>query len=340
MGLFDLIPPDNKLGQLLMGVRQPLNDIGVGLTRGKTWQKGLREASKYTEEMAPLRAEQAQLQLKAQNEANAKNGTATWLRSQPGGAQFADAIESGAIDGSTAFKAWHDTTKAAAGGEGAPSNVREWEYFNKLDPEAKGQYLRMKRANPYLDIGTGFVQPDPLNPGTPAGPEIVKDNFKPAYDAAAGTAGAKVDVETQTAADSLASKLPGLKTVVGELSQLANTATYTQTGQLIDTIARETGAVPGEAAIARTKYIAMVDNQVLPLLRDTFGAAFTVKEGETLRATLGDPNKAPAEKQAILEAFIAQKVRDLEALRARLPAAGSAPGRTDDIDAILRGYDL
>jgi len=111
MGLFDLIPPDNKLGQLLMGVRQPLNDIGVGLTRGKTWQKGLREASKYTEEQAPLRAEQAQLQLKAQNEANAKNSTAAYLRAQPGGAQFADAIEQGGMDGATAFKSWLDASK-------------------------------------------------------------------------------------------------------------------------------------------------------------------------------------------------------------------------------------
>lgn len=222
----------------------------------------------------------------------------------------------------------------------APSNVREWEYFNKLTPEAQGQYIRMKRANPYLDVGTGYVQPDPLNPGSPAGPEIVKDNFKPAYDAAAGTGQAKVDVETQASADSLSSKLPGLKTVVTELGELAKTATYTQTGQLFDAIVRETGNMPPEGAIARTKYIAMVDNQVLPLLRDTFGSAFTVQEGQSLRATLGDPNKSPVEKQAILEAFIEQKVRDLEALRARLPAAGSAPGRTDDIDAILRGYDL
>jgi hypothetical protein len=59
--------------------------------------------------------------------------------------------------------------------------------------------------------------------------------------------------------------------------------------------------------------MAMVDNQVLPMLRDTFGAQFTVKEGETLRATLGDPDKTPAEKKAVLEAFIEQKIRNIEA---------------------------
>lgn len=216
-----------------------------------------------------------------------------------------------------------NTIMGKADGE-APSTVREYEYFNRLSPEAQAQYLRMKRANPYLDIGTGFVQPDPLNPGQVSGGPIVKDNLTPARDAAFGAGMGKVDVETTQAADALASKMPGLKSVVSELGNLAKTATYTQTGQLFDAIVRETGQMPPEGAIARTKYIAMVDNQVLPLLRDTFGAAFTVKEGETLRATLGNPNVSPVEKQAILEAFIEQKVRDLDALQSRLPQPGGA----------------
>tara|TARA_R110000822_G_scaffold27790_2_gene82668 strand:+ start:9576 stop:10547 length:972 start_codon:yes stop_codon:yes gene_type:complete len=119
MGLFDLIPPDNQLGQILMGMKQPLNDLGVGLQRGKTWQKGIREASKYTEEQAPLRAEQAQLQMKSQNEANARNRSAGWLRTQPGGEQFAAAIENGTVDGSTGYKAYLDSLKGdGAGGAG------------------------------------------------------------------------------------------------------------------------------------------------------------------------------------------------------------------------------
>jgi dephospho-CoA kinase len=83
---------------------------------------------------------------------------------------------------------------------------------------------------------------------------------------------------------------------------------------LWDSVAKQTGQLPREAAVARARYIAVVDNQVLPLLRDTFGAAFTQKEGETLRNTLGDPNKSPAEKKAVLRSFIEQKRRDLEAL--------------------------
>jgi hypothetical protein len=53
--------------------------------------------------------------------------------------------------------------EAANGGE-SPSNVREWEYFNKLAPEQKQQYLTMKRAEKYYDTGTQFVAPNPVDP--------------------------------------------------------------------------------------------------------------------------------------------------------------------------------
>lgn len=133
---------------------------------------------------------------------------------------------------------------------------------------------------------------------------------------AQAAADTKIGGETGEAAvlyHSLASKMPGLKKVVSDLGVLADQATYTSAGQLYDYTRKELGAEPREAAIARAKYIAMVDNQVLPMLRDTFGAQFTVVEGETLRKTLGDPNKAPAEKKAVLNAFIEQKVRNMEA---------------------------
>lgn len=124
MGLLNLIPPDNQLSQMLMGLQQPLNDLGVGLTRGKTWQKGLREASNYTEEQAPLRAKMAQEKLQADTEANTRNSTAAWLRTQPGGEKFAAALENGMIDGSTAFKSWLDASKAPE----MTANMRDWQF--------------------------------------------------------------------------------------------------------------------------------------------------------------------------------------------------------------------
>jgi hypothetical protein len=91
---------------------------------------------------------------------------------------------------------------------------------------------------------------------------------------------------------------------------------------------KQIGMDPREAAVARAEYISTVDNQVLPLLRDTFGAAFTQKEGDTLRATLGDPDKSPQEKQVVLKSFIEQKRRDLQALAAQSGQAPVAPPST------------
>lgn len=222
-------------------------------------------------------------------------------------------VQSGAITPAVAFKTM------VSGGD-APANVREWEYFNKLAPEDQSRYLRMKRANPYLNLGTEFAQPDPANPGQIAGTPIPIDNEGKARDTAAG----KAQGEAAASYRSMASKLPGLQGVVNELDKIAEEATYTLAGQGRDAVARQFG-ITTDGALARTKYIAMVDNQILPLLRDTFGAQFTVAEGESLRATLGDPNKSPQEKQAVLKAFIEQKKRDVEALA--LQSMGQLPGQ-------------
>lgn len=41
----------------------------------------------------------------------------------------------------------------------APSSVREWEYYNKLPDDQKKDFLRVKRAEKYLDLGTSFKDP-------------------------------------------------------------------------------------------------------------------------------------------------------------------------------------
>lgn len=106
--------------------------------------------------------------------------------------------------------------------------------------------------------------------------------------------------------------LPSLKVVVDDLKKLAPIATSTYSGRAFDTIAREIGFGATKGAEARAKFIAIIDNQVLPLLKQTFGAAFTVQEGENLKKTMGDPNASAEEKIAQLDAFIDNKVREIE----------------------------
>jgi hypothetical protein len=135
---------------------------------------------------------------------------------------------------------------------------------------------------------------------------------------------------------SMSSKLPGLEVVIKELGDLSDKATYTTAGKLLDAGRKELGMSPRDSALARSEYIAKVDNQVLPMLRDTFGAAFTQKEGETLRATLGDPDKSPAEKKAVLQAFINQKRRDIEALALQASLGDGAPASAPGVN--VGGY--
>lgn len=121
--------------------------------------------------------------------------------------------------------------------------------------------------------------------------------------------------------------MPGLEQTVGELKELAQIATYTVGGKAWDEIIKQTGFGATEGATARAKFIAIVNNQVLPLLKPTFGAAFTVAEGESLKATMGDPDKSPAEKMAELDAFIQQKYRTIQTKQRQL-----SPQAEDAID--------
>lgn len=137
------------------------------------------------------------------------------------------------------------------------------------------------------------------------GPQIARD-IKIAEEKA------KANGETLTDLARLEAAMPGLTTAVEQLKELAPIATSTLGGKIFDTAVKETGFGATEGATAKAKFIAIVNNQVLPLLRPTFGAAFTAKEGDALRASLADPDASPAEKIAQLEAFITQKRRDVE----------------------------
>lgn len=119
--------------------------------------------------------------------------------------------------------------------------------------------------------------------------------------------------------------MPRLEVVVSELSNLGKKATYTMAGQGADAVRRQLGMGVGEGAIGRKEYISKVDNEILPLLRQTFGAQFTQKEGESLKATLGDPNASPEEKDAVLKSFIETKYGQIAGLRSRSGAQPPTP---------------
>lgn len=141
--------------------------------------------------------------------------------------------------------------------------------------------------------------------------------------------------ETRADLGERVSRMPQLQDVTTRLSALGKLATYTMAGRARDVLMRETGMDVPDAAAARTEYISTVDNEVLPLLRQTFGAQFTQAEGQSLKVTLGDPNKSPVEKDRVLKSFIRTK---METVNSMAREAGQAePYAQDDIDAFVRG---
>lgn len=146
--------------------------------------------------------------------------------------------------------------------------------------------------------------------------------------AAASAAGTGLGEEQGAAAGELSNlqaNMPKLMNLVNDLHGLGQKATYTYAGQAVDAVNRQLGFNPRESAVARAEYISKIDNNILPLLRQTFGAQFTQKEGESLKDTLGDPNKSPQEKDAVLQSFINQKIEQAQALERQL-GTGSATG--------------
>ena len=129
--------------------------------------------------------------------------------------------------------------------------------------------------------------------------------------------------------------LPGIHETVAKLKTLSEVATYTMTGRAFNEMAKQMGFGSTEGATARSTMESIVDNQVLPLLRDTFGAAFTAAEGDRLRNSLLDPNGSPDQKKATLDAFLDQKMRNLEAKETEL---GIQQPKAQSIDDLVNKY--
>lgn len=262
-------------------------------------------------------------------------------------------------------KSVYSTTSAAS----IPSAVQEYEYYSRLSPQDKEQYLLTKRTNAPLNLGSYFAERSPvtnevvpiatIQPKLSEMPDFKAEQAKateraklseqlktkPSIKEAEAQAAiiGKTKAETQDLLASIESKMPQLEKTVKELSDLGKKATYTTAGRLSDVLARETGQKMGEGAVARAEYISKIDNQILPLLRDTFGAQFTQKEGESLRATLGDVNKSPEEKDAVLNSFIQQKKRDVEALKLKRKLTDTIPAQSvtpDDFNQKQRALEI
>lgn len=126
------------------------------------------------------------------------------------------------------------------------------------------------------------------------------------------TASAKSEGDTLSELKKAEASLPGLQSVVAQLKELSPIATSTLGGNVFDMAVKETGFGSTKGATAKAKFSSIINNQILPLLKQTFGAAFTKAEGDELKATMGNVDASPEEKLAQLDAFIEGKYREIQ----------------------------
>lgn len=125
-----------------------------------------------------------------------------------------------------------------------PSSVREYEYFNALGEEEKRQYLQMKRANPFVDIGGEVMRPDPITGqptvNIPKVPTLPEQNKIKKTAAAEKKLGAYQISENQTTIDKIDELLnnkKGLEAITGLSSYLPNVSEAARNAQAdLDTL--------------------------------------------------------------------------------------------------------
>lgn len=326
MGLLDMVGyGDSPFGQFVDQNRYKLGALGAGLAGGTTLGGGLALGTQYMQQAQLLDAQRRQQQTDEQKRKSQLNQTMKWMQAQAASDPFyADLVNAVETEALSPAKAWEMALtrryeqpgndlfgtpvyiQKPDGSTGVAQLGKDGKYHEVDTPEG----INVLTPTTSVDYGTGTKI---LNRGGGTVADVPKDLSGAERDKAAG----KEQGAAIASYNSIASKMPGLEQTVAKLDELSEQATYTVAGQVIDEGMRQAGMEPREAAIARAQYIAIVDNQILPLLRDTFGAQFTEREGQSLKATLGDPNKSPKEKQAVLKAFIEQKRRDVEALAAQ-----------------------
>lgn len=118
--------------------------------------------------------------------------------------------------------------------------------------------------------------------------------------------------------DFLDANMPNIETTVEKLNELNKIATYTTGGLMVDAGFRQMGWKVPEGATARAQAKSLIDTTILPLLKPTFGAAFTENEGNKLLDTWGDQNASPEEKEMALQGMMMSVRLQGETLRRKL----------------------
>lgn len=141
---------------------------------------------------------------------------------------------------------------------------------------------------------------------------------------------AKNRAETEQKAKALEAGLPAFEEMAKQLNEVGKDATYTNVGQGYDWVVRNLGLGATEGAKARERYRQIVNNELLPKLRETFGGQLSDAERESLLSTLGNVDLSPQEREQAVASFIESKKRQLEGYKRQLGTSTKKETKTND----------
>ncbi len=191
-----LLGKSNPLAQFVSGNQNKIHAAFGGFGTGTNFNEGLSNAAQAAAQASPLDQAIEQKRLEAEQQEEMQNKTVAYLRAQPGGAQFADAIEQGGMDGSLAFKGWIDASK----GQDPTANMRDWQfaqqnpgYADFLNPPkdatsnqpASVQEYQFAKSQGYNKDYQTFLHEKTRNGGTPNA-TVMKEIFEADEGAQAG----------------------------------------------------------------------------------------------------------------------------------------------------------
>lgn len=203
-------------------------------------------------------------------------------------------------------------------------NFAERQRLVKAHGEGSPQVKRFDdyvRATQYKDTGKNITQLSPTAPPTNVAPIELGPEQEPEHaqevamaKAVGGAIGAELG-QAEAMLDVMTANMPELESAVVSMGNLGDKATYNWAGRIGDEGSKQLGEEPTEGALARAEYVSRARQEILPLLRLTFGAAFTEKEGDKLMETLADADAHPKVKRRILAAFIEKKRNQIKSLQ-------------------------
>lgn len=173
-----------------------------------------------------------------------------------------------------------------------------------------------------------------LEPTIAGQTQVAKNN---ANIAAAGPEEAAREVgkatgEAQVSLASIKANMPQINSIVSNLRTLGQTATYTKAGQAYNSGLRQLGLPVPQEGVDRAQYESVVNNFLLPTLKQTFGARITNFDLQNIKTTLASSDLSPAEKDAQLKAFIQQKTMQIGTDQRSVESLGAKPLQNSNPD--------